>query len=351
MRVSFLSYTVAGTACPNDHLIYFRFLGRVLGRALFDRQLVKGHMVRVLYKHLLGWPISFVDLQAQDETYYESLRRLSEMDDVSSSSLDFTLIEERMGVRDEVELVDGGALREVTNENLEEYMEANLRYRMLDRTKLQLTELLLGFFDVVPASALTVFDANELELILCGLPEIDMADWQAHTNYSGIYQDSGSDAQVVEWFWQVVEMDFDQEMKARLLQFVTGSSGVPSGGFSVLQGVDGNIKKFTIHGVDGGSFVLPRAHTCFNRIGTYLLVHLEILYPPSAHIGMLSLVDKIYPVTLPRRISTIDSRHPLQCAPLALATCKSVVALHMLNYFSLAYLYRYGVRLGLQHLY
>jgi HECT-domain (ubiquitin-transferase) len=50
------------------------------------------------------------------------------------------------------------------------------------------------------------------------------------------------------------------------LQFVTGTSGVPSRGFSVLQGIDGNIKKFTIHGVDSRVYVLPRAHTCFNRI-------------------------------------------------------------------------------------
>jgi hypothetical protein len=152
--------------------------------------------------YTISWPISFVDLQVQDETYYESLRHLSEMHDVSSMSLDFTVTEEIMGLRTELELVKGGATRELTNENVAEYLEANLRYRMLDRTKLQLTELLLGFFDVVPASALTVFDPNELELILCGLSEIDMVDWQAHTNYSGIYQDSGSSAKVVEWFWQ-----------------------------------------------------------------------------------------------------------------------------------------------------
>jgi hypothetical protein len=221
-------------------------------------------MVHVVYKHLLGWPISFNDLQAQDEIYYESLRCLSEMDDVSSMSLDFTVTEEIMGLRTEVELVKGGAMREVTNGNLAEYLKANLRYRILDRTKLQLTELLLGFFDVIPVSALTVFDPNELELILCGLSEIDMVDWQANTKYSGIY--SGTSAKVVEWFWQVVEKDFDQEMRARLLQFVTGTSGVPSRGFSVLQGIDGNIKKFTIHGVEKSEQVLPRSHTCFNRI-------------------------------------------------------------------------------------
>lgn len=246
--------------------MYFRFLGRVLGRALFDRQLVKGHMVRTIYKHLLGWPITFEDIQSQDEEYYNSLKKLTNMDDISIMCLDFTVTEESMGVHTEVELVPDGALKEVTKENLAQYLEANLRYRMMDRTKPQLTELLLGFYDVVPEPALTVFDANELELILCGLPTIDMNDWRAHTNYSGLFETKGPGSPVIQWFWDVVSNDFDGEMKARLLQFVTGTSGVPSRGFSVLQGIDGNIKKFTIHGVDSNVYVLPRAHTCFNRI-------------------------------------------------------------------------------------
>jgi len=253
-------------SCPDDHLVYFRFLGRVMGRALFDRQLIKGHMVRHIYKHLLGWPITFEDLKAQDEEYYQSLQKLKDMDDVSLMCLDFTATEERMGVRTVFDLVKGGSTKEVTNNNIIEYLEATLRYHMLARTKPQLTELLLGFFDVVPEPALTVFDANELELILCGLPKIDMDDWEANTIYSGLYEGKGRRDRVVEWFWDIIRNDFDQELKARLLQFVTGTSGVPSRGFSVLQGNDGNIKKFAVHGVDTSLFLYPRAHTCFNRI-------------------------------------------------------------------------------------
>jgi len=50
------------------------------------------------------------------------------------------------------------------------------------------------------------------------------------------------------------------------LQFVTGTSGVPSRGFGVLQGNDGNVRKFTIHGVGVDVCLYPRAHTSFNRI-------------------------------------------------------------------------------------
>jgi hypothetical protein len=230
-----------------------------MGRALFDRQLIKGHMVRHLYKHLLGWPITFEDLEAQDEVYYQALKKFTTMEDLTVMCLDFTITEETMGVRKDVELIPGGNMKEVTAENLSEYLEANLRYRMLDRTKPQITELMLGFFDVAPEAALTVFDPNELELILCGLPTIDMDDWENNSIYSGQYETKGKRDKVVEWFWDVVRNEFDQETKARLLQFVTGTSGVPTRGFSVLQGNDGNIKRFAIHGVDRKVYSYPRA--------------------------------------------------------------------------------------------
>lgn len=259
----------ASEYCCEGHLVYYRFLGRVMGKALFDRQLVAGHMVQHLYKHILGWPVNFGDLEMVDEEYYNNLKQLETMakdgEDIEMLCLDFTTTQEIMGTREEIELIKDGANIEVTNDNFPEYMEACLKYRMLDRVKPQLNELLLGFFDVIPEPLLTIFDFQELELLMCGMPVIDMDDWCEHTEYSGEYDDIGGDHQSCQWFWEVVT-EFDQEMKARLLQFVTGTSGVPSRGFGVLQGNDGNIRKFTIHGVALGVCLYPRAHTCFNRI-------------------------------------------------------------------------------------
>jgi hypothetical protein len=185
--------------------------------------------------------------------------------DLSTLCLDFSTQQEMMGLKEEVELVPGGKDIEVTNDNFSEYLEACLKYRLLDRVKSQLTELLLGFFDVIPEPLLTVFDFQELELLMCGLPEIDIEDWKTHTEYSGDFESHGGNHPACIWFWEVVE-EFDQEMKARLLQFVTGTSGVPARGFGVLQSNDGNIRRFTIHGVSMQVCLYPRAHTCFNRI-------------------------------------------------------------------------------------
>jgi E3 ubiquitin-protein ligase NEDD4 len=56
-----------------------------------------------------------------------------------------------------------------------------------------------------------------------------------------------------------------QDQRAKLLQFTTGTAGVPVQGFAFLQGNDGNIRKFTLHGAKAVK-VFPRAHTCFNRL-------------------------------------------------------------------------------------
>jgi len=255
-------------SCPEDHLIYFRFLGRVLGKALFEGQIVAGHMVQYLYKYMLGWPITFDDLESVDVELYENLKKLLKEppENIEYMCLDFTTTQNLLGESVTVQLEPKGEDKAVTGDNLYEYLGLYFKYLMLERIRPQVTELLLGFYDVIPEPLLTIFDFQELELMMCGLPTIDMDDWKKHTQYAGTFEHTKQSTQVCKWFWDVVCNEFDQEMRARLLQFVTGTSGVPSRGFSVLQGSDGNIKLFTLNGVDLKSTLYPRSHTCFNRL-------------------------------------------------------------------------------------
>ena len=98
-------------------------------------------------------------------------------------------------------------------------------------------------------------DAGEFELLLCGATEIDVADWKRHTNFGRVSERTKKD------FWRVVD-GFDQEQRARLLQFVTGTARLPAGGFKNLQGVDGSNRPFEVRGIGGGDNAWPRAHTC-----------------------------------------------------------------------------------------
>ena len=73
-----------------------------------------------------------------------------------------------------------------------------------------------------------------------------ITDWITNTEYTGDFLTNARHP-VCLWFWEVLR-EFSHENQAKLLQFVTGTSGVPSQGFGVLQGNDGNIRKFTLHG-------------------------------------------------------------------------------------------------------
>jgi E3 ubiquitin-protein ligase HUWE1 len=107
---------------------------------------------------------------------------------------------------------------------------------------------------------ISLFDAHELELLISGLPDIDLEDLRANTEYHGYT----SNDQVICRFWHVMR-GCSQEEKALFLQFVTGTSKVPLDGFKALQGSDG-VKRFNIHKVQNATHLLPTAHTCFNQL-------------------------------------------------------------------------------------
>jgi len=261
----------SGIAEP-QHLRYYRFIGQMLAKALFDGQIICHHFVRPLYKHILAWPVVMKDLEYLDREIYNNLVRLITMAespdfDLEDLVLDFTVNETFLGKNQIIELVSGGGDITLTDDNLAEYLEAQVKYRLLKRFSDQLREMLNGFYEIIPEALLSIFDFQELELLLCGLPNIDMEDWMKHTEYGGEFARGGGPRhKVVEWFWQTVSNDFNEEQRARLLQFVTGTSGVPAQGFSHLQGNDGNIRLFTINSIGLSQSLYPRAHTCFNRI-------------------------------------------------------------------------------------
>lgn len=95
--------------------------------------------------------------------------------------------------------------------------------------------------------------------MISGLPDIDIDDWKSNTEYHNYTPSS----QQIQWFWRAVR-SFDKEERAKLLQFVTGTSKVPLNGFKELEGMNG-INRFNIHRDYGSKDRLPSSHTCFNR--------------------------------------------------------------------------------------
>eukprot|EP00042_Codosiga_hollandica_P044516 m.441851 g.441851 ORF g.441851 m.441851 type:complete len:246 (-) comp56805_c1_seq1:112-849(-) len=153
----------------------------------------------------------------------------------------------------------GGAELPVTEENKMEFIRLKTKWLLNRGVGDQTQAFLQGFAEVMPTRVIQQFDEMELEMVLRGLPEFDIADWEQHTVYEG-YDRSSS--QIV-WFWMVIET-LDNEKRGRLLQFVTGSCRLPIEGFRALQGHRG-LTPFTIYRIRNTT-ELPTSHTCFNRL-------------------------------------------------------------------------------------
>lgn len=70
------------------HLSYFKFVGRVVAKALFDCQLLDVHFTRSFYKHMLGARVTLHDSEAIDPDYYKNLKWMLDHD--ISGVLDLT---------------------------------------------------------------------------------------------------------------------------------------------------------------------------------------------------------------------------------------------------------------------
>ncbi|XP_044755893.1 E3 ubiquitin-protein ligase HECW2 isoform X2 [Coccinella septempunctata] len=262
------------SAFVDNYHDWFRFSGRLIGLALVHQYLLDAFFTRPFYKALLRLPVALSDLESLDFEFHQSLQWIKEHDVSLQGELEltFAVTEEVFGQVLERELKPGGRNVPVTEKNKKEYLERIVRWRLERGVSEQTESLVKGFYEVVDPRLVSVFDARELELVIAGTAEIDIADWRHNTEYRGGYHDQHP---VVVWFWQAIER-FTNEQRLRLLQFVTGTSSIPFEGFSALRGSIGH-RKFCIEKW-GKPNSLPRAHTCFNRLDLPAYPTSEILY-------------------------------------------------------------------------
>uniref|UniRef100_A0A8C5H0Z1 E3 ubiquitin-protein ligase n=1 Tax=Gouania willdenowi TaxID=441366 RepID=A0A8C5H0Z1_GOUWI len=243
-----------------DHLKYFKFIGRFIAMALFHGKFIDTGFSLPFYKRILNKPLALKDLESIDPEFYNSLIWIKD-NDIEECGLEmfFCVDNEILGEVTTHELKPGGGDIQVTEENKEEYVRLVAEWRLSRGVEEQTQAFFEGFNEVLPQQYLQYFDAKELEVMLCGMQEVDLTDWQRNT----IYRHYTRSSKQIVWFWQFMK-EMDNEKRMRLLQFVTGTCRLPVGGFSDLMGSNGP-QKFCIEKV-GKENWLPRSHTCFNRL-------------------------------------------------------------------------------------
>uniref|UniRef100_A0A183FJ62 E3 ubiquitin-protein ligase n=1 Tax=Heligmosomoides polygyrus TaxID=6339 RepID=A0A183FJ62_HELPZ len=243
-----------------DHLKYFEYIGRFIAMALFHGKFIYSGFTMPFYKKMLGKKIVLKDIEQVDTEFYNSVMWIKDNNiDECQMELYFVADYELLGELKTHELKPGGTDIAVTEANKLEYISLLVEWRFNRGVEQQTKAFFTGFNSVFPLEWLQYFDERELELLLCGMQDVDVDDWQRNT----VYRHYAPQSKQVVWFWQWVR-NLDQEKRARLLQFVTGTCRVPVGGFSELMGSTGP-QLFCIERV-GKENWLPRSHTCFNRL-------------------------------------------------------------------------------------
>lgn len=243
-----------------EHLSFFKFIGRIIGKALYEGRLLDCHFSRAVYRRILGRTVSLKDMESLDLDYYRSLVWILENDITDVTFETFSVDVDRFGAEETVDLIPDGRNIPVTEENKQQYVQLVVEHRLITSVQQQLDKFLEGFHDIIPQELVSIFNEQELELLISGLPEIDLDDWKNNTEYHN-YQATSPQ---IQWFWRAVR-SFDKEEKAKLLQFITGTSKVPLNGFKELEGMNG-ISRFNIHRDYSSKEKLPSSHTCFNQL-------------------------------------------------------------------------------------
>jgi len=241
------------------HLALFEFVGRVLGKALYEGIVVQPNFAHFFLSKLLGKHNYLHDLPSYSPELYKNLMFLKSYEgDAADLCLNFVATQNACGESREVELAPGGADIDVTNRNKLRYINQVAHFHLNTQIKPQCDAFLAGLRELVPLRLLRMYSEPELQHLISGSAVVDVADLRAHTRYTGGY--TSFDRQVKR-FWRVAEA-LDAPQRALLLKFATSCERAPPLGFGSLH------PRFCLQRVpiraDGDK--LPTAATCFNTL-------------------------------------------------------------------------------------
>ncbi|CAG4977925.1 unnamed protein product [Parnassius apollo] len=250
---------------PGVHLLYddfpmhYYFVGRMLGKALYESLLVELPLAEFFLSKLCSSREADVHaLASLDPALYRGLLllRAHRRQDVPDLGLDFTLLSDELGEQKIEELKPGGANIPVTAENRIEYIHLVADYKLNRQIRSQCNAFKRGLTSVVNAEWLRMFSCRELQLLISGAEvPIDLEDLKRNTHYAGGFSPTHP---TVQCFWKVVE-NFTDDQRRQLLKFVTSCSRPPLLGFKDL------IPSFCIQSA-GSTDRLPTSSTCMNLL-------------------------------------------------------------------------------------
>ncbi|KAH6922925.1 hypothetical protein HPB50_020264 [Hyalomma asiaticum] len=126
--------------CNSNHLSYFKFVGRVIAKAVYDNKLLECYFTRSFYKHILGKPVKYTDMESEDYSFYQGLVFLLEHGvRALGYELTFSVEVQEFGVTEVRDLKPGGRHLPVTEETTQDFNQLDLpAYETYDKLRTML---------------------------------------------------------------------------------------------------------------------------------------------------------------------------------------------------------------------
>jgi ubiquitin-protein ligase E3 C len=215
----------------DNYVRHYFFIGRILGKALYENLLVELPLAEFFLSKLAGRNSDILDIHqliSLDPVLHRNLMKVAYEGDVGDLGLDFTVVCEELGETRVVELKPNGSQIMVTAENRLEYIQLMADYKLNKQIKSQCLAFRSGLANVLPLEWLYMFSSKELQILISGAEiPIDIDDLMTHTRYNGDYS---IEHKTIKLFWKVLRK-FDDTKKRQLLKFVTSCSRPPLLGF------------------------------------------------------------------------------------------------------------------------
>jgi E3 ubiquitin-protein ligase HUWE1 len=130
-----------------EHLDYFKFVGKIIAKAICDGQLLDVHFTKSFYKHILGLPVSFNDLETIDPSFYKSLKSLLvySLEDLGVE-LTFSTTLKNFDENIQIELIENGSNIAVNDKNKHEYVKLLAHHYLSSSFRNQVLLFLFYFF-------------------------------------------------------------------------------------------------------------------------------------------------------------------------------------------------------------
>jgi len=261
-------------------LQWYEFIGVLMGISLLQKDTVLGiNLCSVFWKQLVQEIANDSDLASFDEMVCQSLKKIEHIDDEGVdeelfSDLIFEVFTAQLSNGVEVEVCEGGSDIDVTWHNRKRYCDLVLKARLREG-RVQTHAVLRGLSTILPVRLFPLFSHREFELMVCGTPDIDVADLKRHTRFGVSVNPNDAHVQLL---WQVLEA-FSSEQRSKFLSFIWGRNRLPT---TEEEWGDQCMKIHTLEAATGDQH-LPVSHTCFfsmewPRYSTFDIARDKLLY-------------------------------------------------------------------------